>query len=250
LQKYLVWKMNTRSSKTKVKEEKTLAKMSKIEEKENAPLKALAKKPKIEEKENKIDNIKIISKVKMEPDLSEKIKDEASKDKFLEKGHIYFFYRPKVSLEKVSSFDDIARLYLLMKPIHQNDSHFPTNDKASLNPKSRLLMIPKKKLPHKSEKYFGFVWKTAENMDELVNALKKEEYDTVTKGHRVIESARPCGEGVYGITEHGNHTHLAYVLELPHETTNVQKTLNIHRTGSFVVSVKNPFKAGPTWAPG
>jgi len=40
--------------------------------------------------------------------------------------------------------------------------------------------------------------------------------------------------------EHHGHTHLAYVLELPHDLGEVQQSFNIKKEGSFVVAVKNP----------
>ena len=67
------------------------------------------------------------------------------------------------------------------------------------------------------------------------------------KGHRKIDSARPCGEGVYGIVEHGGHTHLAYVLEIPELPGEVQNEFHIDKQGSFVISIKNPSKTSPTY---
>ncbi|KAJ2961289.1 hypothetical protein NUW54_g14389 [Trametes sanguinea] len=34
----------------------------------------------------------------------------------IERGHIYFFYRPKVELEEAHSLDDIQRFYMLLVP--------------------------------------------------------------------------------------------------------------------------------------
>lgn len=51
---------------------------------------------------------------------------------------------------------------------------------------------------------------------------------------------RPVGEGVYAICEHGEHTHLVYVLELPEELGDVQHEFNIEKEGSYILSVKNP----------
>ena len=34
----------------------------------------------------------------------------------IERGHIYFFYRPKVELEEVSSVDDVQRFHILLVP--------------------------------------------------------------------------------------------------------------------------------------
>jgi hypothetical protein len=54
-----------------------------------------------------------------------------------------------------------------------------------------------------------------------------------------------AGEGVYALILHGNHTHLAYVLELPPTPGEVQEAFNIHPEGRFVIAVKNPEAASP-----
>jgi hypothetical protein len=70
-------------------------------------------------------------------------------------------------------------------------------------------------------------------------------YDTATRGERVRPEARPAGEGVYRIVEHGNHNHLTYALELPEEPFAVQKELNIELEASYIFSVKNPEVSSP-----
>ena len=57
---------------------------------------------------------------------------------FLEKGHLSFFYRPKVQFEKAQSPDDVQRFFLLLKPNSSNDSKIEN---------SRLIVIGKKHLP-------------------------------------------------------------------------------------------------------
>src|SRR5271165_6625217 len=59
------------------------------------------------------------------------------------------------------------------------------------------------------------------------------------------ENLRPAGEGVYALFLHGNHTHLAYVLELPLIPGEVQKAFNIKPEGGFVLAVKNPGAVPP-----
>jgi hypothetical protein len=65
------------------------------------------------------------------------------------------------------------------------------------------------------------------------------------RGQRTQPAARPAGEGVYAIVEHGDHTHLAYVLELPDLPGEVQKSLNIGEKASYIISVKNPEQPSP-----
>ena len=59
------------------------------------------------------------------------------------------------------------------------------------------------------------------------------------------ENLRPAGEGVYALVLHGNHTHLAYVLELPPAPGEVQSEFNIQPEGRFVIAVKNPGEVSP-----
>lgn len=57
---------------------------------------------------------------------------------FLEKGHISFFYRPKVELENASSIQDVQRFYVLLEPLTSADAEIPP---------SRLIVIGKKHMP-------------------------------------------------------------------------------------------------------
>lgn len=51
---------------------------------------------------------------------------------------------------------------------------------------------------------------------------------------------RPAGEGVYVISQHDDHTHLVYALELPEEISIVQREMNIETEGNMIIAVKNP----------
>jgi hypothetical protein len=153
--------------------------------------------------------------------------------KTLEKGNIYFFYRPKINKETVKGINDIERFYVVLSP----DGKSPY----------RLCVIGQKKMPpiyNGGAKYWGFVEKTSKDPEDITQELGPAEYDTKTRGHRKIQPARPVGEGVYQIVEHKDHTHLIYSLELPKEPEKVQKDLNIESEGSFIISVKNPERSG------
>ena len=56
----------------------------------------------------------------------------------LERGHIFFFYRPKVMLSSASNLDEVQRMYLLLKP---------TKGVTTGEGKPRLLDVAKKHLP-------------------------------------------------------------------------------------------------------
>ncbi|GMN67301.1 hypothetical protein TIFTF001_036387 [Ficus carica] len=112
----------------------------------------------------------------------------------------------------------------------------------------------KKSLPDPAKKslpYWGYVELVTTDIEDIKNALKGEEYDTATRGHRHKPPARALGEGVYRILRHNPkkrmHTHLVYKLELPAENKEKmepQESLNIEREGSFLIQIKNPEQPG------
>ncbi|XP_009631989.1 uncharacterized protein [Nicotiana tomentosiformis] len=118
-------------------------------------------------------------------------------------------------------------------------------------PLLRFIVMGRKSLPDPSKKtghrpYWGFVEMVTTKIDDVKAALKGEEYDTSTRGHRVVAPARAVGEGIYRILRHNPgkrmHTHLVYKLEFPaeDEKNEPQEQLNIKREGSFLIQIKNP----------
>lgn len=160
------------------------------------------------------------------------------KSKILEKGNIYFFYRPKVNRTEVKGFDDISRMYMILSPEKKKET--------------RLVLIGQKFLPKektdKESKNWAFVDVVSKNPKEVEVQLHGEEYQTKTRGTRHRPISRPAGEGVYTIVKHDGHTHLAYVLELPEKTKKVQRELNIAKESNYIISVKNPQKPSPRGA--
>ncbi len=158
----------------------------------------------------------------------------------IERGSIYFFYRPRVGEEEPASKRDIQRLYMVLSPDQQE--------------RYRLSIIGQKQMPEPTrsgkQRYWGFVDKVRKDPQSIKNALSEETYSTKTRGQRRVPAARPAGEGVYRLARHNGHTHLAYALELPkpHDTGEVQQELNIEREASFIVSVKNPERGAPLFA--
>ena len=154
----------------------------------------------------------------------------------LERGDIYFAYRPKVGLEVAKRFEDVARFYMILSR-HGKRSY-------------RLMIVGEKRLPDVSggadRKSWGFIEKVASRAEEVEDELDPEEYRTRSRGERHVPAARPAGEGVYALVRHGReHTHLAYALELPAKPGEVQRSLNIVNEGSYIVSVKNPEAPSP-----
>jgi hypothetical protein len=158
----------------------------------------------------------------------------------LERGSIFFFYRPRVHAPgeevRVHGLDDIARSYIVMHPRGKG--------------LYRLIVVPRKRLPDvaKREREWAFVERVSRRPGEIEAELREERYGTKTRGARRIPSARPCGEGVYSMVRHEDHTHLTYALELPAEPGPVQEALQIAKEASYILSVKNPQAPSPPGA--
>ena len=147
----------------------------------------------------------------------------------LERGDIYFIYRPKVEQTSAAGLEDVQRFFVILSP---SDKRRP-----------RLLVIGRKKLPaisDKQERNWGFVQKVSRNPEDIEDDLDRLTYSTQTHGERHLSPARPAGEGVYTIARHDTHTHLAFALELPERPGEVQEELNIPAEGSYIITVKNP----------
>ncbi len=152
----------------------------------------------------------------------------------VEQGDIFFFYRPKVGTEEVSSTEDIQRFYMVTAP-EEKDSKY------------RLFILGRKKLPEivegkstSEERNWALNTLTTNNPDDIRKELLAAEYETETKGKRRVAAAAPAGEGKYSIVKHDKHTEFAYVLELPEKPGPIQKEFEIKKEASYIVSVKNP----------
>jgi len=97
----------------------------------------------------------------------------------------------------------------------------------------------------------GNTWKGSENhfADSHICAVKQQlsssDYTTKTAGARHTPAAAPIGEGVYAITKTGRETHLAYILTIPSEISEVQDAVGLRQRGSYLTSAKNPTTAAP-----
>jgi hypothetical protein len=159
----------------------------------------------------------------------------------LERGNIYFAYRPKVSEPgeevRVKGLGEVERTYIILSVIGRR--------------MYRRIVVGRKKLPDVEgggERFWGVVDLVGGNPEKIEDELDEEVYGTKTRGERKMPAARPAGEGVYRIVAHGNHTHLIYALELPKKPGPVQKELNIEPEASYIISVKNPEKGSPPQA--
>lgn len=173
---------------------------------------------------------------------SEREKSTASS--ILEKGIIYFFFRGRVNVEEPSAVEDIARSYIVLRPLPHGAKlgDGPIGDARN----NRLLALPKKVLPVSSkDRFMVFVEKSNASMEEIKDDLTSSNYMTKTAGSRHTPAAAPIGEGVYAITTTGRESHIAYILTIPSELGEVQQDVGLKERGSFVTSVKNPQHPGP-----
>jgi hypothetical protein len=154
----------------------------------------------------------------------------------LERGDIYFVYRPRVQEHDVESLADVQRSYIVLSPHGQR--------------MYRLIVLGRKRLPEPRtrERVWGFVDKVSRKPGDIVDAFEQAVYGTKTRGERTQPAARPAGEGVYAIVRHADHTHLAYELELPERPGEVQHALEIAPEANYVLSVKNPEQPPPPGA--
>lgn len=152
-------------------------------------------------------------------------------EKIIEKGHIYFLYRPKVGVEgDVKNMVDVQKLIMILSPLGSSKKH-------------RMLLLPKKKLPKidSHQRHMAIIDIVSKKMDDLSDSLKASEYQTKTRGTHSIPPARLLGRGSYLITYHerDDTARLLYILDHPSEITNVQKTFNIEQSGHFIIVLKN-----------
>jgi hypothetical protein len=181
--------------------------------------------------------------------------DQEATVEVLEKGDIFFFYRPKAKViddgsgGDVKSIEDIRRFFMVTATAantenEQQQQQFDgTNSKTPKegeSPRYRLFVIGKKSLPEirttearRSERYWSKVGGIFENPQELTGELLSDEF-------RKGDAARAVGEGKYAIVKHQDHAELAYVLEMPEEPGEAQRELGIEKEASYIVSIINP----------
>jgi hypothetical protein len=152
----------------------------------------------------------------------------------VEQGDIFFFYRPKVGIEEVSSTEDVQRFYMVTAPEERENKY-------------RLFVLGRKQMPEivegkstSEERNWALNTLTTNNPEDIRKELLAAEYETETRGKRRVAAAAPAGEGKYSIVKHDNHTELAYALELPEAPGPTQREFEIKKEASYIVSVKNP----------
>ncbi|KAF5377946.1 hypothetical protein D9615_006754 [Tricholomella constricta] len=156
----------------------------------------------------------------------------------IERGHIYFFYRPKVQLEEAHSMDEVRNLHMLLVPRPPQFSMHTTkpgkmdrdeeeDKKAEMEtlapgadsipaqetldqPKKRfrLIVIGKKHLPDpegggpgkgRKETFWATVTAIGDDLHSLERGFGEKTYETKTRGTRHEEPARLAARGAYAI---------------------------------------------------
>jgi Protein of unknown function (DUF2795) len=170
---------------------------------------------------------------------------EDNRSNIIEKGDIFFFYRPKVGTEEVENISDVQRFYMVTSP----------EDVKKKKDIYRLFLVGQKQLPEivegkstSEEKNWALNILTTYNPDDIHNEFLPAEYTTETRGRRRLAAAAPAGEGKYSIVKHDNHTELAYILELPEIPGPTQREFEIKKEASYIISVKNPNVKVPGFA--
>ncbi len=166
--------------------------------------------------------------------LAGKLAGGGAMSEMLERGEVYFLYRPATDVASPDGLFDVADLHLVLKP-RERDLY-------------RLLTVGKKRLPDpqaEGENFWGYVASVSDDAGALADLLGPQIYMTDTLGERTRAGVRPAGAGVYALLRRGRHTDLAYVLDLPEEPGAVQQALNISPEGRVTLAVKNPRAGSP-----
>lgn len=155
----------------------------------------------------------------------------------LERGNVFFFYRPRVEEESPEGIEDVQRFQVVLRP----------EDKQVF----RMLVVGQKRLPdpgRRQNRAWGYVECADAHANRIRERLREETYETRTRGERHLPAARPVGEGVYRIVRHGDHTHFVYALELPRRTGEAQDEFRLEDQASYIITIKNPTQSSPPQA--
>jgi len=156
----------------------------------------------------------------------------------LERGELFFFYRPDAGQDSPGGLLDVRRFHVVLRP--------------EAGDKLRLITVGRKTLPDPeaggNATHWAYVERVFDDAEGLREALGAQDSDAAAQGPRELPPARPAGEGVYALVRHGRDTRLHYALELPEEPGEVQKAFHITPEARYVLSVKNPEAPTPAGA--
>ncbi|KAH8099251.1 hypothetical protein BXZ70DRAFT_287370 [Cristinia sonorae] len=169
----------------------------------------------------------------------------------VERGHIYFFYRPKVELEEVHSLGDVQRFHMLLVPrppdfsVHsESDATQRAEDSDEMTLISegadaipapptrdiaqkpfRLIAIGKKSLPDpdaggggkgggRKEIFWATISTVGDDLKKLEDGLCGKTYETKTRGTRHQGPARLAARGAYAIVNSQGKTPISWETHL------------------------------------
>lgn len=114
---------------------------------------------------------------------------------------------------------------------------------------ARVLILPKKTLPSRGERFMAFVNKANASEHDVKNELTASaDYETKSVGIHHTPAAIKVFEGTYSLSSAacGRKTHLVYVVTQSETLGRFQKEeLKVQERASFVISTKNPTYEGP-----
>lgn len=161
----------------------------------------------------------------------------------LEAGEISFFSRGRLGIDKPIKAEDVARAYLVLRPsvqVGQSLKGLIASDNVS-----RLLVLPKKRLPAKGERFITFVFKANASEDQIKKDLSPSpNYETKNAGIHHVPAAGQVGNGIYTIASTGNKSHLTYTMTLPRERGHAQRAIGLQDHGTFILATKSPMCQG------
>ncbi len=105
---------------------------------------------------------------------------ENRSDEIVEKGDIFFAYRPGIEQSEPEGLGDVQRFVMVLKP--QGGACF------------RLAVLGRKRLPEaeQHERIWGLIDQVAKSGGEIEAEFKEHHYDTKTRGERTVPSMRPA----------------------------------------------------------
>lgn len=155
----------------------------------------------------------------------------------LERGDIFFFYRPRAGAEEVRGRGDVQRFYMVLAPERPRRGY-------------RLFVVGSKRLPevgrgaqHARGRNWALNVLTTKDPQDLRRELGAVGYSTETRGERVVAAATPVGEGRYELVRHEDHTELVYALELPKEPGPAQEEFEITEEAASSWTLRRPSSA-------
>lgn len=113
--------------------------------------------------------------------VEDSARSDAIPSSILEKGIIYFFFRGRVGVEDPQGLEDIARSYIVLRPLSLGAKlgDGPLEDTGN----ARLLALPKKMLPKsKQDRFLMFVEQPKASIKDLREHFASNEYATKTVG--------------------------------------------------------------------